>query len=109
MIVLSGDGNLLMSLGTLSTIGKAAPKNIIQIVLDNECHESTGGQETGNSNTEFSAIASYSGFVNSKSVNSLDSLRKVMISYLGIDGPSFISAKISRERVAVGRLSHEPS
>jgi sulfopyruvate decarboxylase subunit beta len=109
VIVLSGDGNLLMSLGTLATIGKVAPKNFIQIVLDNECHESTGGQETASANTKFSEIATNSGFAYSKSVDSIDNLKNVLISFLGFDGPSLINVKISKERVDVCRLSAEPT
>jgi sulfopyruvate decarboxylase beta subunit len=108
VLVLAGDGNLLMSLGTLTTIGKASPKNFIQIVLDNKCHESTGGQETASTNTDFSLIAISTGFVQSKSVSSIDQLRDVLISYLKMDGPSFVHVKISRERVNVPRLEAEP-
>jgi len=108
VIVLVGDGNLLMSLGTLCTIGKTAPKNFIQIVLDNECHESTGGQETASSTTHFRVIASSSGFVRSEDVDSIHQLRDVVKGCLISDGPAFVHAKISMEKVNVPRLSLEP-
>jgi thiamine pyrophosphate-dependent acetolactate synthase large subunit-like protein len=44
--VLTGDGELLMSLGVLATIGVAAPKNYAIVVLDNEKYLETGGQAT---------------------------------------------------------------
>ena len=44
--VFDGDGNILMNLGSLATIGNLKPKNLIHIVFDNHAHESTGGQPT---------------------------------------------------------------
>ena len=44
--IFDGDGNLLMNLGSLITIGVHRPKNLIHIVFDNSSHESTGGQPT---------------------------------------------------------------
>ena len=44
--VLDGDGALLMRMGTLATIGYQRPENLVHILLDNHCHESTGGQST---------------------------------------------------------------
>jgi sulfopyruvate decarboxylase beta subunit len=108
IIVLAGDGNMLMSLGTLATIGKISPINLTHIVLDNECHESTGGQNTASSITKLDIIASSSGFSNSQHVESVEELKKVMNKLLNTNGPSFIHAKIERERVDVPRVSIEP-
>ena len=46
VVVINGDGSLLMSLGTTHTIRDAAPPNLYHYVLDNGCHESVGGQPT---------------------------------------------------------------
>lgn len=108
VVVLDGDGNVLMSFGSLATIGKVSPKNLIHIVLDNECHESTGGQSTASSVTELDIIASSCGFRNSKFVGSLDDLKEVLKTFLSLDGPSFIHAKVDRERVDVPRVSIDP-
>jgi len=108
VVVLAGDGNILMSLGTLATIGKASPKNLIHIVLDNECHESTGGQETASSATKLDNIARYSGFHNAQYVDSIAELKNTLKRFLKIEGPSFIHVKVSRKRVQVPRVSIEP-
>ena len=52
-----GDGALLMHMGTLATIGHYAPKNLIHVVFDNGCHESTGGQPTVSESIDLSTIA----------------------------------------------------
>jgi phosphonopyruvate decarboxylase len=44
--VLNGDAGCLMKLGTLATHAKILPNNLVHIVLDNGCHDSTGGQRT---------------------------------------------------------------
>ncbi|HMD35914.1 MAG TPA: thiamine pyrophosphate-dependent enzyme [Vicinamibacterales bacterium] len=46
VIVLDGDGSLLMNLGSLATIGLLQPKNLLVIVMDNELYATTGGQAT---------------------------------------------------------------
>ena len=50
--VFDGDGNILMNLGSITTIGKLKPKNLIHIIFDNQIHESTGGQQTNSKNIE---------------------------------------------------------
>ncbi len=46
VIVINGDGSVLMSLGTMLTAKRLALPNLIHYILDNNCHESTGGQKT---------------------------------------------------------------
>jgi thiamine pyrophosphate-dependent acetolactate synthase large subunit-like protein len=108
IVTVVGDGNILMSLGTLATIGKTSPKNLIHIVIDNECHESTGGQETSSSITKLAITASSSGFANSQSVDSIDMLKKILKKFLRLEGPSFIHIKVNKERVEVPRVNLTP-
>jgi phosphonopyruvate decarboxylase len=44
VVVVNGDGSLLMSLGTTHTLRDNAPSNLFHYVLDNGCHESVGAQ-----------------------------------------------------------------
>ena len=46
VIVLDGDGSLLMNLGSLATIGMLQPRNLTLVVMDNEAYATTGGQAT---------------------------------------------------------------
>ena len=54
IFVFDGDGNILMNLGSLVTIGYLQPKNIVHIIFDNSSHESTGGQPTSSSKIDIS-------------------------------------------------------
>ncbi|TET56419.1 sulfopyruvate decarboxylase subunit beta [Candidatus Bathyarchaeota archaeon] len=108
VVVLAGDGNVLMSLGTLATIGKASPRNLVHVVLDNECHESTGGQETATSVAKLDVVAGACGFRCSERVDSLESLKRVLVASLSLDGSSFIHVKVERGRADVPRVSIDP-
>tara|TARA_Y100000310_G_scaffold201906_1_gene201976 strand:+ start:434 stop:988 length:555 start_codon:yes stop_codon:yes gene_type:complete len=55
--VFDGDGNILMNLGSLTTIGLLQPKNLIHIIFDNGLHESTGGQPTNTKKIELKKMA----------------------------------------------------
>lgn len=44
VVVLDGDGAALMHMGNMATIGHDSPNNLIHVILDNGCYESTGGQ-----------------------------------------------------------------
>jgi sulfopyruvate decarboxylase subunit beta len=46
VMVLDGDGSVLMNLGTLATIAHYAPHNYLLVILDNGCYGSTGSQPT---------------------------------------------------------------
>jgi len=54
--VLNGDGSALMNLGSLVTCEKLQPKNLLHIILDNNAHNSTGGQPTASDYVDFENI-----------------------------------------------------
>jgi phosphonopyruvate decarboxylase len=56
VVVISGDGAVLMSLGTLALQKKLNLPNLKHYILDNNCHDTTGGQKTISDIVDFSAI-----------------------------------------------------
>lgn len=56
--VLEGDGSLLMSLGTLTTVADQDPSNLTIVVWNNSSYATTGGQPTFSDNIDLAAIAS---------------------------------------------------
>ena len=71
VIVLDGDGSLLMNLGTLSTVAWHAPKNLIHIVFDNQSLLSVGGFPTATSaGSDLAGVAQKSGYVHAITVHS---------------------------------------
>lgn len=62
VIVADGDGAALMRMGNLATIGAYAPKNLVHVVLDNDAHDSTGGQATVSGRIDFAGVAAACGY-----------------------------------------------
>lgn len=80
IIVLDGDGALLMRMGALATIGYERPPNLLHIVLDNQRHESTGGQFTVSDSIDFCSIAAACGYEYMLSTTEIEELKTVVSS-----------------------------
>ena len=95
IITMDGDGSLLMNLGTLASIGRERPKNLIVLVYDNEAWGQTGHQmsHTG-TGTSLEAAALACGISSTTTVSDLEELEGALSSALATDGPHFIVAKI---------------
>lgn len=76
VVVIDGDGALLMRLGVLATIGNERPVNLVHILLDNGMHESTGGQATVAPNVDFRALVAASGYPRVLAASDPDELRE---------------------------------
>lgn len=62
VVVLDGDGSLLMGLGVLAMIAGTAPKNLIHLVFDNEVFASTGNQPTYSDRVPLDRMAAAAGY-----------------------------------------------
>jgi phosphonopyruvate decarboxylase len=62
IVVLDGDGAFLMHLGTGSTIGASGADNLVHVVVDNGCYESTGCQRTTSSTVDWSVLGRVLGY-----------------------------------------------
>ena len=105
--VFDGDGNILMNLGSLTTIGKIKPKNLIHIIFDNQIHESTGGQFTNSKNIELEKIAksvNYKIFV----AREKKELERIIKKLKCDEGPILIKIKISKTKNIGKRISIKP-
>ena len=101
VIVLDGDGAVLMHMGALSTIGHLKPGNFVHIVLDNERYESTGGQPTTSLSTAIERVAAACGYqTNHRSVTAED-FHTALKACAGKDGPHLILCKVNRKLPAV--------
>ena len=94
VIVLDGDGAVLMKMGALATVGAYRPKNFVHVVLDNGVHDSTGGQSTVSASVEFAEIAIASGYATAAKCDSLAGLEKAYAAALSSDGPHLIHLRI---------------
>ena len=91
--MIDGDGAALMRMGNLATIGSYADRNFVHILLDNESHESTGGQATVAENTAFADIAAACGYGVAYSGDDLNLIDDVFAANRG-NGARFLHLKI---------------
>ncbi|MGW9124024.1 phosphonopyruvate decarboxylase [Paenibacillus chitinolyticus] len=96
IVVIDGDGSLLMRMGSLATNAYYHPANMIHILLDNNAHESTGGQSTVSHSINFIDIAASCGYTNSVHVHSLEELQTFLQEWKVNKGLTFVLLKISK-------------
>jgi len=95
VVVLDGDGSLLMNLGSLSTMARYKPRNLVHIVFDNESLLSVGGFPTATSaGTDLEGIAQACGIPRSTTVRCLEDFTVAVSEALGADELSTIIAKV---------------
>lgn len=89
VVVIDGDGSLLMNLGTLSTIAVAKPRNLTILAIDNGVHGSTGNQPTATSYcADLGLIAKGAGFEKTHKAASKDEIVSTVRNLKA--GPNFI-------------------
>ena len=107
VFVFDGDGNILMNLGSLTTIGILSPKNLIHIIFDNNSHESTGGQPTHTKKVNIGRIAQTNNYrVFQTSTKS--GLAKILTKTKTLSGPIMIVIKIKKSKYISKRVEIEP-
>lgn len=96
VVVVDGDGSLLMNLGSLATIATVNPPNLLVIVWDNERHGTTGGQPTATARgADLAAAGGALGMASSAVVRTVDELRAAVAATASVPGASLIVAKVS--------------
>ena len=105
--IFDGDGNILMNLGSLVTIGSSRPKNLIHFVFDNNSHESTGGQPTNSDIikiNEIAKVAKYKVFTARTERKLASILKKIK----KLNGPIFVLIKIEKGKHVSRRIEMSP-
>jgi thiamine pyrophosphate-dependent acetolactate synthase large subunit-like protein len=96
IVVLDGDGSLLMNLGSLATIGWVQPANLILIVWDNGEYGTTGGQETATAHgTDLEAASRAMGVTMAMTVRTIEELEAGVSRACAEAGPWVIVAKVA--------------
>jgi thiamine pyrophosphate-dependent acetolactate synthase large subunit-like protein len=108
VVVITGDGEMLMGMGSLATVGLQQPKNLTIIVLDNEVYGETGGQASHTAaNTDLVGVAKACGMKDARSLATMAEIKTFAASMQDISaGPRFASIKIDSanlERVLASR------
>ena len=98
VLVVTGDGEMLMGIGALATIAVQAPANLAVVVIDNERYGETGMQRTHTAaGTDLSAMAAAAGFPVSETIRDAAGLDAAIALVRGAPGPVFVTVKCRAE------------
>jgi thiamine pyrophosphate-dependent acetolactate synthase large subunit-like protein len=98
VLVITGDGELLMGLGSLATIAVQRPRNLALVVFDNERYGETGMQPTHTAHgVDLAAIAAACGFTITGTLRELDDLDAALPVIRTVPGPILYVAKVRAE------------
>jgi thiamine pyrophosphate-dependent acetolactate synthase large subunit-like protein len=108
-LILDGDGNVLMAMGTLAMITACAPKNLIHIVIDNEVYESTGSQRTVSHEIRLEKVAKSVGYKQAMRVTRPEEIQPAYEKLYQAEGPVFLLIKVEPAfDASQGRVTHTP-
>jgi thiamine pyrophosphate-dependent acetolactate synthase large subunit-like protein len=99
VVVITGDGEMLMGLGSLATIGAQKPRNLSIVVMDNELYAETGMQPTHTARgVSLSGIAKAASFAVAETVYTDEDLEAGIAALYAAPGPVLLDVKVSEKR-----------
>ena len=98
-ICIDGDGSFLMHLGSIKTVGTFADKNLKYILLNNNAHDSVGGQHTFVHDINFEKFSKSLGFKKFYSIKSNKELKKKLSKFLSEKKLSFLEVKVANSKI----------
>ncbi|MGH8736599.1 MAG: thiamine pyrophosphate-dependent enzyme [Burkholderiales bacterium] len=102
VLVVTGDGEMLMGLGSLATIGVQRPANLSVVVIDNERYGETGMQATHTaSGVDLAAVARACGFAHASTLTRADEIGALRAAIHGQAGPNFAAVKVAADKVPI--------
>ncbi len=100
VLVLTGDGEMLMGLGSLATIAAQRPSNLRIVVMDNEHFGETGQQQTHTAmSTDLAAVAAGCGFEHVRTIRQTSELEALRVDLHALDDLLFAVVKVSPEEL----------
>ena len=99
IICIDGDGSLLMHLGSIKTVGAFANNNFKYVLLNNNSHDSVGGQKTYANDINFEKLSKSLGFKMFYSIKNDNNLKKNITTFLSEKSLSFLEVKISNNKI----------
>jgi thiamine pyrophosphate-dependent acetolactate synthase large subunit-like protein len=108
VVVLDGDGNVLMNLGALAQIAAARPANLLHVCFDNGVHASTGGQRTVSDRVRLDELARAAGYRATVRVDTAEALAARARELLASGGPAFLLVRIDPGGAPAPRVPHAP-
>lgn len=108
VVVVEGDGSLLMGLSVLATVGHLKPAGLVVLVLDNGVYLATGGQPTASPDLDLVAMALACGWAAARDVRDEAGLAAALPWAATTPGPLLLRVHIGTEAVPTGYLLEDP-
>jgi len=101
VVVITGDGDMLMGMGSLATVGLQRPKNLTIVVLDNEVYGETGGQASHTAaSADLVGVARACGIADARTLGTLAEIEAYAAGMQDTtSGPRFANVKIDSENL----------
>ncbi len=109
VVVFDGDGNVLMGMGTLATIGALRPRNLTHVVFDNEVYGTTGNQPSYSRVVRLDQVAKAAGYATVERVWEREDIVYEFRDMLTRDGPHFLLIKVNEQIEDADRVAPDPS
>ena len=102
VLVITGDGEMLMGMGSLATIGVQRPANLSVVVIDNERYGETGMQATHTgSGVDLAAVALACGFRSASTLTRAGEIAALRSAIHAAPGPNFAAVKVVAEKIPI--------
>ena len=110
VISLDGDGNVLMGMNALASVGAARPKNLWHVVLDNQMHASTGGQATIAGAIALEKVAAAVGYRAAYRATDLAAFEASLAAAFAAEGPVMVLGTVAGGTIkGIGRVKETPA
>jgi sulfopyruvate decarboxylase subunit beta len=109
VVVVEGDGSLLMGLSSIATIGHLKPERLILVVFDNSVYLATGGQPTAAADIDYVAVAMASGWAGGRDIGpDADAFADALRWAATHPGPSLLRVRVGTETIPTDYFLEDP-
>jgi sulfopyruvate decarboxylase subunit beta len=110
IVVVEGDGSLLMGLSSIATIGHLAPERLILVIFDNGVYLATGGQPTAAADVDYVAVATACGWTGGRDIGpDADALAEALEWAATRPGPTLLRVRVGTETIPTDYFLEDPA
>jgi thiamine pyrophosphate-dependent acetolactate synthase large subunit-like protein len=110
IVVIEGDGSLLMGLSSIATIGHLAPERLILVIFDNGVYLATGGQPTAAADVDYVAVATACGWTGGRDIGpDPEALTEALEWAATRPGPTLLRVRVGTETIPTDYFLEDPA
>ena len=109
VIVIEGDGSLLMGFSSMATVGHLRPSNLMAVIFDNGVYLATGGQPAATADVDFVGVAKACGWSAARDVDGdVGALNDALAWADGQEGPILLRVRVGTETIPTDFFLEDP-